>query len=274
MIAFVHINKTAGTNLKYILRRSFGGKHCDARVWPQQKREEREEGKRVLTAEDVRKTKWVYPGLKSLAGHNITSYSDLHTVPGLKFYTFLREPISRAISHYEFQKKFNPDIEPIDEWIRKAHYRNVQCMKICGEENAEKAIEVIRSQYGFVGLQQRYDESLLLLKKWINDPAFDPRHMSHNVAAKKKDGTSPLDDPATKALLEEANAEDTKLYQYVLNEVYPAQVKAYGKTLAADLAAFEKENHAFKKLKSNRGKIQRGLYWLFLPLISRGGTFK
>lgn len=274
MIAFVHINKTAGTNLKYILRRSFGGKHCDARVWPQQPRSEREGGKRVLTALDVRRTmRWVYPGLKSLAGHNITSYSDLHTIEGLKFYTFLREPISRTISHYLFQKKFDPNIEPFQEWIQKSHYRNVQCVKIAGEENAEKAIDIIKKQYGFVGLQQSYDESLLLLKKWMNDPDFDPRHKSHNVAPKDKKAASIFDGPAIKKLLEEANAEDMKLYNYVVNEVYPAQKNAYGDSLQADLEAFEKENKKFNKLKSNRGKIQRGLYWLFLPLISKGGTF-
>jgi hypothetical protein len=273
MIAFVHINKTAGTNLKYLLRRSFGGKHCDVRLWPPQSKSDRETKKRVLTAKDLRNTKWIYPSLKSIAGHNVTSYSDLSTIEGLRFYTFLREPIARTASHYQFMLRHDPNLEPFEEWIKKSHYRNVQTRKIAGEANAVKAIEIIKKDFGFVGLSERYDESLLLFKKWANEPSLDVRYNSLNVAAKTGKASSLLTDPATLELMKDANSEDLKLYDFVVNEIYPPQVKAYGAYLEQDLLSFIDQNKVFKKRKSNRGKIQRGLYWTFLPWISRGSEF-
>lgn len=274
MIAFVHINKTAGTNLKYLLRRSFGGKHCDVRIWPPQSKSDREREKKVLTAQDLHNSRWIYPKLKSIAGHNVTSYGDLRNVEGLRFYTFLREPLARTASHYQFMLRHDPNLEPFEEWIKKPHYRNVQVSKIAGEENAERAIEIIKRDFGFVGLSESYDESILLLKKWANEPALDVHYKSLNVAAKTRKASSLLSDPATRKLLEEANLEDLKLYDFVIKEIYPLQVEAYGISLEKDLQKFVEENKIFKKRKSNRGKIQRALYWLFLPWISRGGTFK
>jgi hypothetical protein len=273
MIAFVHINKTSGTNLKYLLRRSFGGRHCDVRIWPHQSKSDREIKKKVLTAKDLHNSRWVYPRLRSIAGHNVTSHSDLSTVEDLRFYTFLREPVSRTASHYQFMLRHDRNIEPFEEWIKKPHYRNVQVRKIAGEENTEKAIEIIKKDFGFVGLSESYDESLLLLKKWVNDPSLDVRYKSLNVAARTGKASSLLSDPETRRLMEEANQEDLKLYDFVIKEVYPLQVEAYGKSLEQDLQKFNEANKVFKKRKSNRGKIQRGLYWLFLPMISRGGTF-
>ena len=33
LLVFVHINKTAGTTLRYILRSSYGARHCDVEPW-------------------------------------------------------------------------------------------------------------------------------------------------------------------------------------------------------------------------------------------------
>jgi len=55
-----------------------------------------------------------------------------------------------------------------------------------------------------------------------------------------------LDDPATRAKLEEANREDSKLYQHVVDNVYPGQVQQYGPTLTADLEAFASSNSQFR----------------------------
>ena len=33
VLVFIHINKTAGTTLRYILRSSYGTRHCDVEPW-------------------------------------------------------------------------------------------------------------------------------------------------------------------------------------------------------------------------------------------------
>jgi hypothetical protein len=270
MIAFVHINKTAGTTLKHILRQSFGAGHCDVRVWPHQSKEEREAGHRVICARDVLRTTKVYSGLQSIAGHLVTSYSDLHTIPGLKYYTFLREPLIRTASHYQFMKKNMKDIEPVEEWIKKDLYRNVQVRKIAGEENANLAIQIIKEYYGFVGLQERFNESLLLMSHWLKDERFDVRYKSRNVARSTKVSNELLENPTTRQLIEDANVEDLKLYRFVLNELYPAQQEAYGQSLSGDLRIFESSDFTEHKSEPVRSKLNRKLYKWFLPLISRG----
>lgn len=51
-----------------------------------------------------------------------------------------------------------------------------------------------------------------------------------------------LDDPATRGKLEQANREDSKLYQHVVDNVYPGQIQQYGLTLTADRKAFVSSN--------------------------------
>ena len=35
--------------------------------------------------------------------------------------------------------------------------------------NADRAIEAIERHVGFVGLQERFDESLVMLRRWVDD---------------------------------------------------------------------------------------------------------
>jgi len=269
MIAFVHINKTAGTTLKHILRQSFGGQHCDTKVWPSQDKAAREANYLVLTAADIEKSQTIYRNLESIAGHLVTNYSDLHTIPGLRFYTFLREPIKRTASHYQFMKNGPGTMESFEEWISNPFYRNVQTRKICGEENAEKAIDQIKN-FGFVGLQERFDESLLLLKKWVDQPSFDVHYQSRNVAKSKKMADKLLQEPRSLDLFKEGNLEDIKLYEFVKNELFPKQLKNYGERLNEDLLRLKEENKSFNFQERLGSRINRKLYKLALPLISRG----
>ena len=273
MIGFIHINKNAGSTLKYILRRSFKGGHCDARIWPKQEKDEREIEKRVLTARDVTRTKFVNPWLQSVSGHLVTGYSDLDQVKGMRLYTFLRDPVERTASHYQFFKRHIPDVMPFEEWIKNPHYRNVQARKIAGKDDGELAIKILTEKVSFVGMQEHFDESLVLMRKWIGSKAFDPHYKPRNVSKTKAVANELTSNPKTLELLQESNQEDIKLYKYAKEVVFPQQLADYGPDFQADLARFLEENKQFTKDKSKAGKVSRGLYWLFLPLISKGGTF-
>ena len=269
MIAFAHIHKTGGTTLKYILRRSFGARHCDARIYPRPVKSKGVNRKRVLSAKDLRLTNWAYPNLKSVAGHMVTSYSDIHTLPGVKLYTFLRNPVERTISRYKEVVHFNDSPAPILDWLQKDENRNGQTKKIAGCENGQLAIEILKERIGFVGIMEKFDKSLILLKEWINDDRFDPRYEIKNTA--KTD--LPAFDEVVLEAIREANAEDLKVYEFVCSEIWSEQVKSYPGNLKADTEKLTKENLTFKDFKSKKGKLTRGIYWLILPLISIGKVF-
>ncbi|MFC1758224.1 hypothetical protein ACFL2H_05595, partial [Planctomycetota bacterium] len=79
MLAFIHIPKAAGTTLANILRRNFGRRHFDTRLFSDRP---------VFTAADYRRIRWLYPNLASIAGHGITGTSDLASaVPQVRYFT-------------------------------------------------------------------------------------------------------------------------------------------------------------------------------------------
>jgi len=182
MIAFVHIQKTAGTTLTSILRRSFGIRHFDTR------------GVRNLgciSANELRKVSVVYRNLESIAGHSVRPFGDLHVhFPMIRYYTFLREPIARTVSHFAFDiRRSNIDLTAADNSLQVirdylAKVRNTQTIHLAGCENADAAIEIIRQRIGFVGLVERFDESLMLFRRWAQFPGLDLSYVSQNVSSR------------------------------------------------------------------------------------------
>ncbi len=71
MLVFVHINKTAGSTVRYILRSSYGPRHCDVEPWRARWDEQ------PFSAADLRRVRRFYPQLASIAGHRITGHVDL-----------------------------------------------------------------------------------------------------------------------------------------------------------------------------------------------------
>lgn len=270
MIAFIHINKAAGTTIKYVLRRSFGSKHCDVRVHPRPSRSKGAARNRVLTARDLIRTRRIYPGLKSISGHLVTSFSDLSEVPNIRFYTFLRDPVKRTLSAYNYEKKFRPDIAPLEQWLQNERHQNVMTKLIAGTSDGHLAVEIVREKIGFVGIQEHYLESMVMLKKWIGDDQFDPRHHARNMADKKEQDELPEE---TRLALETANTEDRILYDYAITHVWPAQQKDYGADLEMETEVLKAENENFQDVRTKKGSLSRGLYWLLLPWISKGGNF-
>ena len=159
MLAHVHIMKTAGQTFRAILRQSFPGSHCDLIVG------------RPATASDVRWAKRFYPGLKSIAGHCVTPHSDLETA-GLnpRYFTFLRDPCERCVSHYQFSMQRRGSRIPFEQWLPK--YANFQTRILSKSQDASQAIEVLDRRIGFVGLVERFNESLVLFRQWCDEPIW------------------------------------------------------------------------------------------------------
>jgi hypothetical protein len=227
MLAHVHIMKTAGQTFRAILRQSFPGRHCDLLA-----------GRRPATASDVRWARHFYPGLKSIAGHCVTPHSNLREA-GLnpRYFTFLRDPFQRCVSHYQFSMQRAASRIPFEKWLGK--YRNFQTRILSRSQEADRAIEVLDRRIGFVGLVERFNESLVLFQDWCNDPELDIRYQSVNIATDNHIKNEILADPKAVALIDEYHEQDRILYRYARDVIYNRQVKQFGPTLPAALQDLE-----------------------------------
>lgn len=139
-LAFVHLMKTGGQTLRAVLRKNFGAQHCDT----------------FLREESIpRDWKWMkicYPRMKSICGHSVVPFDDefLSFFPNARFHTILRDPIKRAISHYQFCVGSGDVLPPFPEWMRENE--NYLTRRISGESSAAKAIDMLEERVGFVGL--------------------------------------------------------------------------------------------------------------------------
>jgi hypothetical protein len=263
MLAFAHIQKTAGVTVNRILRRSFGLQHCDVEPWSRVG----EYYDTSYSAEDHRKLKRLYPRLVSIAGHQVKPHSDLKDAcPDVRYFTFLRNPETRTASHYQYAVQRMGEKEPFKEWIKSEKRRDAQTKHIAGRADLESAIKILDEECLLVGLVERFDESLVILRRKLGDPRLDIRYTSENVARDSSVKTRLLDDPSTRALLRDANAIDNALYDYVVRELYERQKQAFGATLAEDVESFKARNApSHVNLNAALNLIKRNL--IYKPML-------
>jgi len=257
LIAYAHVMKTGGQTMCDILRQSFPGRHCDLQA----------EG--VATQDDLRFARSFYRGLRSVAGHGVVPLGDLASAcDSIRYFLFMRDPVERCVSHYQYRrnKDETSDFEP---WLEKhANYQSRFLLRTRGSwpvvADAACAIDVVERHVGFVGLQERFDESLVMLARWVGDPAFDVAYRARNVAASSSIRKQILGDPRTVEMIRAHHVEDEKLYRHVRDAVYPRQLARYGARLDADVAA----------LRSRIPAPQRRILARALAAVKRGVLYK
>lgn len=252
MLAFIHIQKTAGQTMRAILRKNFGSQHCDTLVNDN------------IHPRDWRWVKLCYPNLQSLAGHGVKITPQFEAqFPQARYFTTVRDPFSRCLSGYQYHCERANQVKEFGEWL--ALNSNRMCSIICGEENAEHAIELMETKIDFVGMMERFDESLILWKKWTGIADLDLSYQSTNKAKSNQIKNQILETPGYRELIQECHTEDQKLYDYIQNEIYPRQMTSYGDSLENDLREFNVQ----QKTATNSswaavvGKLKRNL--IFRP---------
>ena len=221
IVGFVHIPKTGGTTIKFILRNSTYGKHCDLQPLV---------SRGVFSAKDFRFTKKAFFfGLHTIAGHSLRSSAG-HFPRSLHYFTMVRDPLQRCLSHYQHIKRARQrkgkNIS-FETFMVNEDITDCQVRRIAGEPNVEKAVEELTGSYFFVGLTERFAESMLILQKLTPSPlTLDYRrlHVTKDNTAKQE----VLNDPALFQLLHEGNQLDLALYAFVRDELYPSLLKRAG----------------------------------------------
>ena len=248
MLVFVHINKTAGSTLRSILRSSYGSRHCDVEPWHGAWTDP------PFSAGDLRRVRRLFPSLASIAGHRVTGYADLgEACADLHYVTVLREPQKLCASRFQYRldHRHRYDLS-FDRWIEEDWVRNAQTQRIAGVPDAHEAIRIIEDKQMFVGLTERFDESMVLLRSLRADD-LDISYAPVNVAKRNNVAADLLSDARTRAMLAEANEADLELYRYVVDELYPRLRRAYGPSLDGAVEAYRGAQRA----RFHRGNVFR-----------------
>ncbi len=183
-------------------------------------------------------------GIQILKGHMIFGlHKYLHG--NSEYITFLRKPLDRIISYYyyvlsrpnhelhKFVTKNNLtlyDFAQSDKLVKRGDFNNAQIKKISGINDKpqimlEKALENIKTHFPCVGIMERYDESIILFKKY-----FRLKTAFYQVQNKTKNKESTRNiDKRTIELIIDLNKEDYLLYDEI-EKRFDRQINEFGKS--------------------------------------------
>ncbi len=261
MLVFVHINKTAGSTVRYILRSSYGVRHCEVEPWHAQWADP------PFSSDDLPRLRKVYPQLESIAGHRVTGYVDLHE-KGTKFdyFTFMRDPIKTCASRFQYNVQYRKKKGLVfEEWIQKDWTRNSQTKLIAGVPDVDKAIRIIKDKNIFVGLVEHFDESMLMLKE-LRAKSLNISYRRVNIASSNNLAKKLLSNESTRKMLIEANQVDQELYDFIRQKLYPAYQSEYGPSLMEDVVQYQqKKENDFNSWNLTVSRLKQ--YAIYKPLL-------
>jgi hypothetical protein len=183
------------------------------------------------------------PDLRGVFGHFSFGIHEQVQRPW-RYVTMLRNPVDRALSMYYF---LNAGGEvPIGTFFAQPQFKeldNDQTRRIagvdpelgkCTAEHLELAKNNLRQHFAVVGLAERFDASIVLMKRkfgWENSISYYPR----NVTAGR-----PLASTLPQGVIDQImalNQLDQALYQYA-SDLMEEAIAAYGEDFYRDLEVF------------------------------------
>jgi len=246
LLAFVHIEKAAGTTLCHILRRNFFMRHLEVRPFVQ-------ESDMIFRASDLKRSFWLNPFLCSIGGHSVKAFADLETVvKDIRYITLLRDPRSRYVSHYFYHMSMIKTHIHFREFLELDEFSNFQTASLstgnfrgfrsASSADLERAKEILTEKYSLVGITEEFDEFLIYLRRMLRPKRFDLRYSRQNVSlAKHSFGKeTPLEILTTyNNEISEKNKLDLQLYEYVISYLITRQRTQYGSSLKKDVNEFQ-----------------------------------
>lgn len=255
IIFFLHLPRTAGTTLNAVLHENFPPEAILS-IYAK----EDYQRCRMLDAEVLERTRLI-------EGHlNPESFEPprLYGRP-LRMFTLLRHPLERLVSEYVFQKSWpsnhlyaylNENRISFQEYLTsdapllKFRGKNFVSHCLAGvfaqdrdmDEVLALAKKHLEESFCLVGIQERFDESLLLLAEEIGlrKLHYERRNMLRPGAAS---GIGEED----RALAAELNSADMELYAYAC-ELFERRVEEAGPAFAARLREFRFLNEKYQKM--------------------------
>jgi hypothetical protein len=264
-LIFLHIPKNGGSTFNKLLERWFENEETFF-VQILDHRTSNIDQLKNLSEEEIDK-------IRLLKGH--VRYDDKKYLKGKSEYiTFLRHPIQRIASYYYFvdslpQHRLYDDVHEknlsLKEFVLKINdsdVNNAQCRYISGiDDSPEKMLEIakrnIEESFRFVGLVEKFDESLLLLghKMGWRNLLYVKRNVTNH--SKRNDD---INEETIRTILE-FNAADMELYRFAQQRLEDELMKIGNSRMRRGLRLFKFANWtygiAYKELTRFRKAIKR-----------------
>lgn len=258
-LCFIHIERAGGTTLHHLLRYHYPT-YLTLRPWML----DANHPDHVFTAGELRCLLRLFPFVKGIGGHTTRVYLGYEqVVPEVFYLTFLRDPIRRYLSHYHYHRDQKGRELSLEAFLEDRRFHNFQTVRIAGAPDLERAKRYLAERFGFVGLAEAYDASLLILRQVLGLP--EVRYERRNVLLSR--ALSPPEEmsPALRTRLEKANALDLELYRFAREELFPRFQDLYCGNLEADLAVFREQCQSFRyhPLRRARGNLFLALFRFF-----------
>lgn len=253
---FIHIEKCAGTTFSHSLKYNMPT-YLSLRPWYFWSNEPYN----YLSSSELKRLIKLYPFLSGIGGHTTRTYANYEDVidKDIKYFTFLRDPIARYMSHFNHQVNKKGIDWTIGSFINEDKFNNCITRRVAGKEDIVTALYNLRNHYDFIGLFENYDESLLLLNQLVFNKKIKANYefMNDSVNERKVKFVDLSYEVQEKIIAN--NSLDIKLYNEVKQQLYPEFVKKYKGDLEQDLAKFivENSNYRYNPLRYNVIKVTR-----------------
>lgn len=257
-VIFQHIPKTAGSTLHTIFNKRYD-RSAIFNIFASSYDDKEALDLRNLPGAQAEK-------IRVLKGHMPFGLHEYLPVPA-KYFTVLRDPVKRVISQYFYilRNPRNPLYEPIvKNKMNAAEFvssgisvgmNNGQIRWILGEINAlpfgvinqghlEQAKETLARHFFLTGINERFDETILLLSQklcWNSFPYYRRQNTNRNKTAIGEEQIR---------IIEQYNSLDIELYQFA-NSLLDAEI--------AKLPGFSEKLKSFQQ----RNRLYQ---WIFKPL--------
>jgi hypothetical protein len=266
-LVFLHIPKTGGKTLEHVLRRQYGSEALyrvkgdyDAAV------------SRLKRLDGATRS-----GLRVIHGHMPFGIHEELEEPAV-YTAMLRHPVDRVISHYHYAQRkeghylreaarSEPSLKRYVETGaggRTVELDNGQTRALSGERPSEielggctpELLEAAKSNlakhFGAVGVVERFDESLVVMREAFGWRA--PIYVRQNTSGRRR-GRGDLD-AATRRAIEKRNELDLELYGYATERLAKRMEEISG--VRSKVASFRALNGGYNRLRSLRNRLTRG----------------
>jgi len=181
VICFIHIERAGGSTMHNMLNYYIPG-YVSLKPWYYWTNDTGN----YLTQKELKSLQYFHPFLKGFGGHTTRHYLNYGDIlrKDIKYFTFLREPISRYLSHFQFQRDKMNINRSLEAYIDEKKFNNYMTIRLAKIEDAEKAINELDSKFIFVGIVEQYNESLLRLRNTLNW-SFNPLYEKINEGNSK-----------------------------------------------------------------------------------------
>lgn len=264
-LIFLHIPKAAGTTLNRVIERQY----------PERATFSIDGGNVYESIEEFKSlSNEQRDGFLCLKGH-MPFGLHLYMAQPCAYITLLRDPVDRMISHYYYVLR-TPNHYLYEQVVSRemtledyvgsdisTELQNGQTKLLAGDEKNPPrnmlriAKRNLREHFMVVGLTERFDESLVLMKKRLcwDDIRYRPRNVTRSRPS--RNGV-PL---STVRLIEERNQKDLELYAFA-RQLFERDTAQLGRRFAFEVVAFQLWNRVYHALSEARGLGSRGYRWL------------